>query len=184
MPRADSLCNFFARNPDRGRVRLPRAFAKVWANGCEVTNGEYASVEPSPASESSQPESSQDAMMLFLASFLALLFRTGRYSISLHRDSNICQKNLSLVASFFGIGLGMILGRSPKTMKRFFGLFAGLLFTLITFAPILRLTHLPVPGHQYEMFGHAAVPSGTWAALWILLGTWIFFAVVPGIHDP
>src|SRR5213593_3789592 len=109
------------------------------------------SIEPSPALDSSHPASSQNAMMLFLASFLALYFELVviRY-LSTEIRIFAYLKNLALVASFFGIGLGMILGRSPKTMKRFFGLFAGLLFMLITFAPILRLTHLPVPGHQYE----------------------------------
>src|SRR5207237_897656 len=49
------------------------------------------------------------------------------------------------------------------------------------FAPVLRLTHLPVPGRQYEMFGHPTNPIGALGTLWIPLAIWIFFAIVPGI---
>ena len=120
--------------------------------------------------------------MLFLASFLALYFELVviRY-LSTEIRIFAYLKNLALIASFFGIGLGMILGNSPKTMRRYFAIFAASLFLLIAFAPVLGLTHLPVPGHQYEMFGHAVAPSGAWAALKVLSGIWIFFAVVPGI---
>jgi hypothetical protein len=126
--------------------------------------------------------STRDVLMLFLASFLALYFELVviRYLAAEIRVFAYL-KNLALVASFFGIGLGMIMGNSPKTMKRFFPLFAVLLFLLIAFAPLLRLTHLPVPGNQYEMFGHPATMSGGWRPLWFLLGTFVFFAVVPGI---
>src|SRR2546425_12356296 len=44
-----------------------------------------------------------------------------------------------------------------------------------------RVTHLPAPGNQYEMFGHTTVLFGTWAVVWLFLGTWVFFAVVPAI---
>src|SRR5207248_11319365 len=120
--------------------------------------------------------------MLFLASFLALYFELVviRY-LSTEIRVFAYLKNLALVASFFGIGLGMILGDSRKTKKSLFPLFASVLFLLAALAPKLRLTHLPVPGHQYEMFGHSALPSGALGVLWIILGIWIFFAIVPGI---
>jgi spermidine synthase len=138
-------------------------------------------VLPETVSSSRRTSSSRNALMLFLASFLALYFELVviRY-LSTEIRVFAYLKNLTLVASFFGIGLGMILGKSPKTMKRLFPLFAGLLFVLITFASQLRLTHLAVPGTQYEMFGHDANPAG-WGGLWFLLSTFIFFAVVPGI---
>jgi hypothetical protein len=139
-------------------------------------------VEQNQSAAAVRRDSSRNALMLFLASFLALYFELVviRY-LSTEIRVFAYLKNLALIASFFGIGLGMIPGRSPKTMKRLFPLFAALLFLLIAFAPALRLTHLPVPGHQYEMFGHATVPAGTWGVVWILLGIWFFFAVVPGI---
>jgi len=130
---------------------------------------------------SRRTSSDRNTLMLFLASFLALYFELVviRY-LSTEIRVFAYLKNLTLVASFFGIGLGMILGKSPRTMKRFFPLFAGLLFVLITFAPQLLLTHLPAPGGQYEMFGHDAGPSG-WGAVWFLLSILLFFAIVPGI---
>ena len=125
---------------------------------------------------------SQGILMLFLASFLALYFELVviRY-LSTEIRVFAYLKNLALVASFFGIGLGMILGKSVKAARRLFPLYAALLFLLIALAPALHLTHLPVPGGQYEMFGHAAIPSGAWALLWLFVQTCVFFAVVPAI---
>src|SRR6476661_1209962 len=112
-------------------------------------------VLPSPEARSNRAGSSaRNVLMLFLASFLALYFELVviRY-LSTEIRVFAYLKNLALVASFFGIGLGMILGKSPKTMKRFFPLFALSLFFVVAFASPLKLTHLPVPGGQYEMFG-------------------------------
>src|SRR5215469_3913248 len=129
-----------------------------------------------------QDSSTKNVLMLFLASFLALYFELVviRY-LSTEIRVFAYLKNLTLVASFFGIGLGMILGTPPKTTRRLFPLHAALLFLLTSFATVLHLTHLPVPGGQYVMFGHSAIPSGAWALFWIFLQTCIFFAVVPAI---
>jgi hypothetical protein len=63
-----------------------------------------------------RPETSlaRNTLMLFLASFLALYFELVviRY-LSTEIRVFAYLKNLALVASFFGIGLGMILGESP-----------------------------------------------------------------------
>ncbi len=125
----------------------------------------------------------RNVVMLFLASFVALYFELVviRY-LSTEIRVFAYLKNLALVASFFGIGLGMILGRSPKTMKRFFPIFALLLFLVIAFASPLKLTHLPVPGNQYEMFGQPRqAPSGLWGILLVPFMVWIFLAVVSAI---
>ncbi|MBV9340877.1 MAG: methyltransferase domain-containing protein, partial [Acidobacteria bacterium] len=140
-------------------------------------------IEANLAAKSLQRDSSpHNRLMLFLASFLALYFELVviRY-LSTEIRIFAYLKNLALVASFFGIGLGMVLGKSPRTMKVWFPMSAALLFLLTTFAPVLRLTHLPVPGGQYEMFGHPVFVSGKWLAIWILVETWIFFIVVPAI---
>src|SRR5262249_30441791 len=125
---------------------------------------------------------SRDSFMLFLASFLALYFELVviRY-LSTEIRIFAYLKNLALIASFFGIGLGMILGAPSAKMKRLFPLFAALLFLMTAFAPVLRLTHLPVPGNQYEMWGHPPATSGVLGLLWLVLAPWIFFAIVPGI---
>lgn len=122
------------------------------------------------------------AVMLFLASFLALYFELVviRY-LSTEIRIFAYLKNLALVASFFGIGLGMIVADPQKTKRKLFPLFASILFLLTAFAPRLRLTHLPVPGNQYEMFGHQPEFHGLWAAIWPVLAPWIFFLVVPAI---
>jgi predicted RNA methylase len=132
-----------------------------------------------------RPETSlaRNTLMLFLASFLALYFELVviRY-LSTEIRVFAYLKNLALVASFFGIGLGMILGESPKTMRRFFPIFALLLFFVVAFASPLKLTHLPVPGGQYEMFGQPAqTPSGLLGILLVPFMVWIFFAVVAGV---
>ena len=125
---------------------------------------------------------SSDALMLFLASFLALYFELVviRY-LSTEIRIFAYVKNLALVASFFGIGLGMILGAPSAKMRRLFPLLAALMFLMIAFAPLLGLTHLPVPGNQYEMWGHPPATSGVLGLLWLVLAPWIFFAIVPGI---
>ncbi len=62
-------------------------------------------------------------------------------------------QNLPLIASFLGIGLGMILGRPPKVLKQAFPFVAATLFLLIAYAPRLRLTHIPFPGVDYMIWG-------------------------------
>ena len=93
-------------------------------------------------------------MMLFLASFLALFFEVLviRY-LSTEVRAFAYLKNLPLIASFLGIGLGMILGRVPKGLKRAFPIFAVELFLLITLANRLGLTHIPFPSADYFVWG-------------------------------
>jgi len=125
----------------------------------------------------------RSSWMLFIASFLALYFELVviRY-LSTEIRVFAYLKNLALVASFFGIGLGMILGQPPKSLKRFFPLIAAALFLLIAFASSLRLTHLPVPGGEYEMLGSLPrYPTGPWSILLLPLMTLVFFAVVSGV---
>ena len=124
----------------------------------------------------------RNSLALFLASFLALYFELVviRY-LSTEVRIFAYLKNLALVASFFGIGLGMIVADPRKTKKALFPLYASVLFLMTAFATKLRLTHLPVPGGQYEMFGHKAVFHGFWGVIWLFLAPWIFFVVVPGI---
>jgi spermidine synthase len=141
-----------------------------------------ANAEMKQVSKQSRVRDSKTAFMLFLASFLALYFELVviRYLATEIRIFAYL-KNLALVASFFGIGLGMIVADPEKTKKRLFPLFASVLFLLTAFAPRLKLTHLPVPGAQYEMFGHQPVFHGLWAAIWPVLAPRIYFLVVPAI---
>jgi len=120
---------------------------------------------------------------LFLASFVALYFELViiRY-LSTEIRVFAYLKNLALIASFFGIGLGMLLDKPPRAVKRFFPLITATLFLLIAFAPILKLTHLLVPTLDYRMLGDQPVaPSGPWLFPWFALMLFIYIAVVPGI---
>jgi Spermine/spermidine synthase domain len=122
-------------------------------------------------------------LALFLASFLALYFELViiRYLSSEIRVFAYL-KNLALIASFFGIGLGMIVGRPPDTLKRFFPLITAIFFSLLAFASPLKLTHVPFPGGDYRIFGDVPKPpEGPWLILWIFLMVLEYFAVVPGI---
>jgi hypothetical protein len=98
--------------------------------------------------------------MLFLASFLALYFEliVIRY-LSTEIRVFAYLKNLALIASFFGIGLGMIVIDPHKTKRNLF----------------------PVPGSQYEMFSHQPSLHSTWGVMWQVFAPWIFFAIVPAI---
>src|SRR6266851_7834614 len=140
-------------------------------------------VHPSEAMEARRSvpgASARNVSMLFLASFLALYFELVviRY-LSTEIRVFAYLKNLTLIASFFGIGLGMILGQTPKALKRLFPLVTAALFLLITFASLLGLTHLPIPGGQYVMFGTLPQPpKGLWGVLWVPAMVMFFFTVV------
>lgn len=114
--------------------------------------------------------------MLFLASFLALYFELViiRYLSTEIRVFAYLQ-NLPLIASFLGIGLGMILGRPPKVLKSGFPFLAALLFLLIAYAPSLRLTHLPFPGLDYLVWGTQNV------SMWPLLVTLRYLGIILGV---
>ena len=98
------------------------------------------------------PEESKtnNPLRLFSASFLALYFELViiRY-LSTEVRVFAYLMNLPLIASFVGLGLGMILGAPPRRLSRVFPFLAGLLFLLIAFAVPLHLTHLPFPTADY-----------------------------------
>ena len=129
-------------------------------------------------------------MMLFLASFLALFFEilVIRY-LSTEIRAFAYLKNLPLIASFLGLGLGMILGRVPKGLKRAFPIFAAELFVLIAYAEQLGLTHMPFPNVDYYAWGrYANFGPPVWqlarflcAAFAVLALVVIFFVVVGGL---
>src|SRR5580704_12099395 len=76
---------------------------------------------------------------LFLASLLTLYFEVLliRYlTAEVRVFTNL--KNFPLIASFFGIGLGIMLGAGGKSLRRFFPLIAILLFLPIRFASLLH----------------------------------------------
>ena len=128
--------------------------AHIWR-----TSGVRAKSEPPEASVLPQPETvlavpqqsrSRNQWRLFLASFLALYFELVviRY-LSTEVRVFAYLMNLPLIASFVGLGLGMMLGGPPRRLNRAFPFAAVLLFLLIAFAPQLRLTHLPFPTADY-----------------------------------
>jgi SAM-dependent methyltransferase len=99
-------------------------------------------------------EPTKSATRLFLASFVALYFELViiRY-LSTEIRAFAYLKNLPLIASFFGIGLGMILGAPNKWLKTAFPGVALALFTVIAFAAPLHLTHTPLPRADYYVWG-------------------------------
>src|SRR5262249_42230293 len=65
-------------------------------------------------------------------------------------------KNLPLIASFFGLGLGMAIGRPTRNLSKAFPFIVAILFLCIALAPVLHLTHVPAPTEDYFMFGQDA----------------------------
>ena len=89
---------------------------------------------------------------------------------------------MALIASFFGIGLGMILESPPKSLKKLFPLIAAALFLLITFSAILQIDPLPIPTFDYRMFvDQPNAPTGNWYIPWVILMFVIYLVVVPAI---
>ena len=139
-----------------------------------------------PANQSSPSElrlHSRSALALILASFAALFFELAiiRY-LSTEIRIFAYLKNLALIASFFGIGLGMLLGKPVAILKRFFPIIAAALFFIINFAVTLRLVHLPIPTFDYRILGDLQLaPSGKWFLLWAIGRLFVYLTVVPGI---
>ena len=102
----------------------------------------------SPASDGLADElrsSFWNSSRLFLASFLALYFEVLliRYlAAEVRIFTNL--KNFPLIASFFGIGLGIMLGDASKRLRRAFPLIAILLFLPIRFASQLHLPSVDI----------------------------------------
>ena len=103
--------------------------------------------------------------LLFIASALALFFELVviRYLSSQIRVFAYLQ-NLPLIASFLGIGLGVVLGRAPSSITRLFPLAAGVLFVLPRFAERLHLVHIAFPAADNSARGNWTFGVG-WHAL-------------------
>lgn len=117
--------------------------------------------------------------MLFLASFLALYFELViiRYLSSEIRVFAYL-KNLPLVASFFGLGLGMVLGGREKFFVRLFPFTMLALFLLLRFAPELGLTHLPFPTFDYVIWGRTDSASSPIVQLFRYVGAITFVSAL------
>ncbi len=128
-------------------------------------------------------EIGNSGVMLFLASFLALYFELViiRYLSSEIRIFAYL-KNLSLIASFFGIGLGMIIGKPPAKLKRYFPLIAAAIFLLIAFASPLKLTHVALPTVNYMLPGDIPdLLQGRQSVFLLILTIVEYLVVVPGM---
>lgn len=104
-------------------------------------------------------------LRLLLVSFLALYFEllVIRY-LSTEVRVFAYIKNLLLIASFFGLGMGMVFERPPKRLSRAFPFLAAILFLVAGFATQLHITHLPFPEGNYFAFTTFS-RSATWQVL-------------------
>src|SRR5512143_3772868 len=83
-------------------------------------------------------------------------------------------KNIPMIASFLGIGTGMLLGRRRR-LEQAFPFVAFGLFLLIRFAALLHLTQIGFADQSYAMFGRQGFGS---FVPWVLLR---YLAVTVGI---
>ena len=124
-----------------------------------------------------------NALLLFLASFVALYFELViiRY-LSTEIRTFAYLKNVALIASFFGIGLGMMLGRPSAKLKQYFPLLAAVIFLLTAFAAPLHLTHVTPPMSGYVLAGDSLnLSHGRWYAALQFLAIAEYLIVVPGV---
>jgi spermidine synthase len=120
--------------------------------------------------------------MLFLASFVALYFEllVIRYVCS-ELQVFASLKNLPLIASFFGIGIGMMRWEALKTARAAFVFVSIALFTLARFGA--RLTQpgmgwryeIGLAGHHIHLISFAAYLAEVLIVLWL---TVIFFVTL------
>jgi SAM-dependent methyltransferase len=115
---------------------------------------------------------------LLLASFLALYFEllVIRY-LSTEVRVFAYIKNLPLIASFFGLGMGMVFGKPPKRLSRFIPFLAAFLFLVTGFATQLHITHLPFPEGNYFAFTTFS-QSATWQVLQLIEYIGIVLAIL------
>jgi spermidine synthase len=127
-------------------------------------------------------ESDYKSTNLFLASFVALFFEllVIRYLATEIRVFAYL-KNLPLLASFLGIGVGMIYGRREK-VERLFPWAVLILFALIRFAPLLHLTHIGFPDPSYFAYGDQGqkyfesllnATKHVWIAVYLMLALYL-----------
>jgi spermidine synthase len=127
-------------------------------------------------------------LLLFIASTAALYFELViiRYLASEIRLFAYL-KNMPLIASFFGIGLGMIVGRAQPKLRRNFPVLAALLFILIANAWFLHITDIPMPTMDNWQFTFTESPVSAltlaylFAVLYFLGLVVGFFIVLGGI---
>jgi Spermine/spermidine synthase domain len=122
-------------------------------------------------------------VILFLASFLALYFELViiRYLSSEIRVFAYL-KNLALIASFFGIGMGMIPGGTNVALKRYFPFIAVAIFLIIAFASPLKLTHVAFPIGDYITPGDLpSLHNERWFAVYLFLNISEFLIIIPGM---
>ncbi|MBZ5564054.1 MAG: hypothetical protein LAP13_16740 [Acidobacteriia bacterium] len=143
------------------------------------------------ATASGEKLTSRSYLWLLVASFLSLYFEllVIRY-LSTEVRVFAYIKNLLLIAAFFGLGSGMILGGATRRLTRAFPFLAAALFLLIAFAAPLHLTHLPFPMEDYFTFTTFRT-RGVWqgllgieyvgAVLLILILVVLFFMVLGGL---
>jgi hypothetical protein len=147
-----------------------------------------AGVPVASAIRSSRSESSSHGS-LFLASFIALYFELLiiRY-VSSELRAFVTLKNLPLIASFFGIGLGILCWKGMRGPKSAFLLVSLALFTIIRFG-----AHLPLPavGWEYELllagnhslwFSLAAYLAEVLAVLWLIVLFFVVLGTLVGKH--
>ena len=95
--------------------------------------------------------------LLFLASFVALYFELVliRYLSTEIRVFAYVQ-NLPLVASFLGLGVGMVLTKPIPRLKRLFPWLTAAIFLLIAHSRLLGIAHLPFAGNDFLVWGQNA----------------------------
>jgi len=118
------------------------------------------------------PSSWLNLPWLFLASSLTLYFEllVIRYlTAEVRVFTNL--KNLPLIAAFFGIGLGTMLGANSARLRRAFPVVALLLFSAIRFATPLRLLSVDISWNY-------GIDMGAPSLFWRILSTLRFVGLV------
>ena len=145
---------------------------------------ENAGVQTIPAAANSVQERTRVYGWLFLASFIALYFEllVIRY-LSSELEVFATLKNLPLIASFFGIGIGMLRGEAMRGVRRAFVIVAPALFILARFGARLKLPTLsweynPIFGKFSVLLSFLAYLLEVLSILWL---TVLFFVVLGGL---
>jgi SAM-dependent methyltransferase len=129
-----------------------------------------STVPEPPSSSGRKPDRWQNAALLFMASFVSLYFELVviRYLSTEIRVFAYIQ-NLPLIASFLGLGAGMIINRPMRGLRRAFPFLTATLFLLIAYASVLGITRLPFGGRDVFVWeqSKSSLPPGILALRYV-----------------
>ena len=89
-------------------------------------------------------------------------------------------KNITLIAGFCGIGIGMVLVQTPSRLRSYFPLLFALLFLSARYSQVLGLTHIGFSSTDDYLWGMSSLLSPVVRFALFIVGLATFFILMIG----